>query len=187
MDLGRRVPLWYHFGTYRAVWPPARKAGDRRRALPKPALLLTSTRTTGDRSAASVCELVHLRREIGPRDALSPVTPAALPVEPPSPDVHLSELFAARIDVELETTSGFCELRDVEVRVNGVLPFEVPRFRSLAHGSDTVVGVCLDCSRALSVRYHVRHLPLLQHGVERRHVSAHHSIEFDLHRPDLGP
>src|SRR5262249_13622520 len=58
---------------------------------------------------------------------------AALPVEPSAPDVDLAELLAAGVDVELEATAGFRELRDIEVRVDGVLPFDVYRFRSLAH------------------------------------------------------
>src|SRR5690349_5132505 len=85
-------------------------------------------------SVPSVRELVHLRREVGPRDALAAMSAAALPVEPSTTDVHLAELLTAGVDVELETTPGFRELRDVQVRVHGVLPFDVRRLRSFAHG-----------------------------------------------------
>ena len=68
------------------------------------------------------------------------MTPAALPVQAPSSNVDLSKLFTTRLDVELETTSRLRELRNVEVHVDGVLPFEMCRFRSLAHGSGITVG-----------------------------------------------
>src|SRR5262245_46510544 len=126
-------------------------------------------------SALTICQLVHLRREIGPRDALAAMSTTALPVEAPSPDVHLAQLLAARIDVELEATARLRELRNVEVHVDGVLPFDVPRFRSLAHGSETEVGVHFT---PRSIRDHVRHLPLLQHGIERCHVARHHPVEL---------
>src|SRR5690349_14942139 len=85
-------------------------------------------------SVASVRELVHLRREIGPRDSLAAMSFPAAPVQPSAPDVHLAELLTAGVDVELETTAGFRELRDVQVRIYGVLPFDVRSLRSFAHG-----------------------------------------------------
>src|SRR5947207_828922 len=78
-------------------------------------------------SVPSVREFVHLRREISPRDAFAAMAAAALPVEPPSPNVHLAQLLAARVDVELETTPRLRELRHVEVHVDGVLPLDVLR------------------------------------------------------------
>ena len=98
------------------------------------------------RSIGPVRELVHLRCEIRPRDAFAPMPSPAFPVEASTPDVHLAELLAERVDVELEPAPRLRELRDVEVRVDGVLARNVLRFRSLAHGSVPRAGVRLDCS-----------------------------------------
>src|SRR5438046_98902 len=51
-----------------------------------------------------------------------------------------AQLRAARVDVELETTPRLRELRHVEVHVDGVLPLDVLRLRSLAHDSETTAG-----------------------------------------------
>src|SRR6476659_10152297 len=106
------------------------------------------------------------------------MSPAALPVEAPTPDIHFTELLTARVDVELEPTPGLGELRDVEVCVHSMLPRDRPHFRSLAHGRGTRTGVRVDCSLA-SLSYCRVSRPERGHKIRRqRQTGSRHNEAF---------